>query len=172
MVGILRGHRGALEVVSEVGRGTTFRAFFAASSQRPPDEAEPPLQFPAGAALVLVIDDEVAIMRAVRAILEQAGYRTLGASNPDDGLRVFAERHAELALVLVDVTMPKKSGLEVLTEIRASSATIPVVLTTGYSIDADAVRERLADEHVDLLRKPFSANVLLDRIRRSLAHVQ
>ena len=169
VIGIVRNHHGALEVVSEVGRGTAFRAYFATTSESARVSGERLSSLPRGQGTVLVIDDEVAITRAARVILEQAGFSVLVAADPDVGLDLCKQHASEIGAVLLDVAMPKKTGIEVMSEVRAVAPHVSIVFTSGNPVDVDGLRHRLEeDEHVDFLAKPFGAGELLTAMTRAL----
>jgi signal transduction histidine kinase len=112
VLGILRGHKGALKIHSEIGKGTTFRVLFPVSA--PPDElpkAEPTeTQEARGRGSVLLVDDENAVLRAVQRMIEGMGFEVLAVSDGREALDVFRARGEEIGCVLLDLTMPHLDG--------------------------------------------------------------
>lgn len=120
--------------------------------------------FPEKAARILVIDDEPQILRALRSILIARRYEVETAETGEDGLEAAADRRPDL--IVLDLTLPGKSGLEVCRELR-SWLTVPILVLSVRDSDADkiAALDLGAD---DYLTKPFSAGELLARIRALL----
>lgn len=121
---------------------------------------------PAGAR-VLVVDDEPAIIRAVRAVLDRHGFRVETATTGREALACHARRRPDL--ILLDLGLPDIEGLEVIREIRRDASTPIVVLSVrGAERDKVAALDLGAD---DYLTKPFGIDELLARIRVALRHV-
>lgn len=114
---------------------------------------------------VLVIDDEPVVRDAARLVLEQEGLRVAMASDGDEGLA--HEALGQCRLVLCDMMMPGRDGLEVVARIRAQRPDVPIVLITGYATEANAERA-LQVGATAFLAKPFDETELLDQVRRVL----
>jgi CheY-like chemotaxis protein len=104
-------------------------------------------------------------------LLVEAGYRLHVAKNGEEAIRLFREHADEIHLVLADVIMPKMGGREVYAEVKASRPAVPVLFTTGYSFNA-LDRERLPQSSGEIIRKPYSPNELLRRVRDALDGVK
>ena len=163
--GIVRAHKGALHIDSELGKGTVFRLFFPVSADEPAPSDEVVSQVETQPKLVLVIDDEFAVLDAVTDILALAEIETITASNGRQGLTLYSERHAEIDLVLLDLTMPGLSGYETLAQLRQIKSEVRVILSSGYNqID---VTDRLNDPgRVGFLQKPYDADKLINVVRQ------
>jgi CheY-like chemotaxis protein len=119
-------------------------------------------------ARILVVDDDQVLRGALRIILEVAGYNVIDAADGEAGLRLYHEQGADL--VLVDLFMPERDGLEV---IRALRATIPqpqiVAMSSGGRIGPfEVLRAAAAFGAARTLRKPFESRDLLAAIRELL----
>ncbi|MEZ0217293.1 MAG: CHASE domain-containing protein [Rariglobus sp.] len=170
VLGIVRSHQGSLLVNSTPGKGSSFTLLLpAASAPRPPRESLAPFESRAHplAGTVLLIDDE----EGVRAVAEQMfgafGLKTLTAADGVEGLALFKQHQAAIALVLLDLTMPRMGGEEVLRHIRTLAPQLPVILTSGYN--ESSVPALATDDRVSFLQKPFSLAALRKQISLMLS---
>lgn len=171
LLGIVRGHRGSIQVRSMPGRGTLFQVLFPAVAEVPAIdnfESDSIALAPPGDGLVLVIDDEPAVRLFVEQALAQAGYQVCDSADGVEGLQVFAERQAEIVAVLVDLTMPRMDGLEVLRLLRRLDAAVPILAMSGYNEEDVAMRLASAGAS-DFIQKPFHPGDLVARVGRLLA---
>jgi signal transduction histidine kinase len=132
--GIVRGHRGAIQVQTEPGLGTSFRLLFPAAT-RPPNAkvagAAPPTDVLHGT--VLIADDDEQIRALAAYMLESLGFDVVTVPDGTQALRVLADQTNEFAFVLLDLMMPGMSGEEVVDELRRLGADTPVILCSGYN---------------------------------------
>ena len=166
VLGIVRGHRGTIQVTSAPGQGTTFRVLI--PSVHPlarSSDASPRSPSFSGHGSILIIDDEPGITRLLMRICERAGFTAITAFDGRAGLEAF-ERHAgSLQAVLVDLTMPRLDGLEVLRQIRERDEELPVLLMSGF--DEQEVSTRCSALGVNgFLKKPFSVGLVLENLKR------
>lgn len=168
VLGIVRHHGGALSVESQPGRGSTFRVIWPAATGASPaaHRVESRAAERGAGQLVLCIDDDRIVTDAVRGILEDAGYRCAVALGGQEGLARSGALASEVACVVLDVTMPPPSGVEVLSTLRATRPGLPVVLMSGYT---DTPIGSLLDERTRFVRKPFAVDELLHAIASVLS---
>jgi len=126
----------------------------------------PEAQIPASRGLVLVVDDEVSVLRLATSVLAEAGYRTVVAESSAAGLDLFKQLQPELSLLLVDIVMPGGSGLELANCVRQLDPRVKILIMSGYS---DSVAEIEARRRYPFLRKPFLPRDLSARIAEVLA---
>jgi CheY-like chemotaxis protein len=157
VLGIVRGHKGAIRIASEVGKGTTVTVLLPAAgpevSLRVERPATSPVARPAAAA-VLVVDDNARVLQAVSQLVGALGYPVLTAASGQEALLVFGERHAQIGCVLLDLTMPEMDGLQTMQALRVVDPQASIVLSSGYS--EQSVRRRVGGEgSTRFLQKPF-----------------
>nr|MBK7064506.1 PAS domain S-box protein [Deltaproteobacteria bacterium] len=169
VLGILRGHKGAIQVESEPGRGTTLRAFFPVSANPSAATERRPTRAKAKAAgAILVIDDEEGVRLLARRIFERAGFPVLLACDGVEGVECFRQRHGEIAAVLLDVTMPRMGGEETFIELRRIRSDVRVLLSSGYS-EQEAMSRFAGMGLAGFVEKPFCPQSLLDKLHAVLA---
>ena len=167
VLGIVRGHKGGLQVESEAGKGTLFRLVFP-RSQRSPVAREPATPAAlAAAGTVLVIDDEEVVREAVADALESEGIRYRLAPDGASGVSVLREHGREIGLVLLDLSMPGRSGEETFAELRKVDDSVPVVLSSGFA-EEEARRRFAARDLAGFLQKPYRFPTLVAQVKRCL----
>ncbi len=166
-LGIVKGHKGEIEVESAPGAGTLFRVFLPASG---PPVGRRTRRTPATATVsnrtILVVDDEDVVRRMAMAALESRGFRVLLAANGTEALEKLRERR-DIALVVLDLTMPVMTGEEALPLIQASHPELPVVLSSGFG-EAEIARRFGSAALAGVLQKPYTINALISRVTGAL----
>jgi CheY-like chemotaxis protein len=169
VLGIVRAHKGAVRVESEVGRGTTFTVLLpaAAETEARAEAAEEADEAPGDGQTILVVDDEEPVRELARQVLERAGYTVLTAADGREGLDVYTSRRDEIAAVLLDMTMPRMNGPETLAALKQLEPSVRVVLTSGYH-EEDATASLGGAGLAGFLQKPFRAGELASAIKRAV----
>lgn len=169
VIGIVRGHKGAIKVYSEKGRGTTFKLLFPCSDKdavKIPHEAMTIGNYH-GEGKVLVADDEDSVRAVARSTLERAGFEVVTAPDGREGLKMFEEMKDQLSLVILDLTMPHIGGEELYRKIRRIKAEMPVILISGYN--EHELSSRFAGKGLaGFIQKPLRPAILLTSVKRAL----
>jgi len=160
VVGIVRGHRGALRVYSMPGQGTTFKVLFPATEKRPAT-ARSPVENAAqhSSGTILVVDDEAFIRDMAKSILERAGYTVLLAENGLAAIDLFRNASQQVSLVLLDMTMPGLNGHETFLQLKQIRPTVKVLLSSGYN-ELQATRPFSGQGLAGFVQKPYTAGAL------------
>ena len=171
--GIIRGHKGRIQIESVPGEGSTFRVFLpalAADALRTEEVPSlPDLQSTVdGTGTILVVDDEPVVRRLAKTMLEYRGYAVLLAENGLEAVTIFQQRVAEITGVVLDMAMPIMGGEEALRHIREIRPDVPVLIASGYS--EILTRERLGDTvNVSFIQKPYTVMQLAGKIKALFA---
>jgi PAS domain S-box-containing protein len=165
VAGIVRGHKGSVQVESTPGRGSAFRVVLPAIQAEPAPLAAPPA--PQGPVTVLVVDDEEMVRRMAKAALEIRGYRVLLAENGLRAVETLRDRAGEIGIVLLDVTMPVMDGREAAEHIARISPGIRIVASSGYD-QAEAARRFGRGKIMGFLQKPYTSRQLAEKIKAAL----
>jgi hemerythrin-like metal-binding protein len=172
--GILRSHQGGIQVLSEVGTGTTFRLLFPEASAaggalraREPGSEAHPAQF-RGSGMVLVVDDE-AMLRAVACrALRHLGFGILEATDGVEAVQVFMANLERIVLIRLDTTMPRMDGEEAYCRLRRAGAMAPIILTSGYGQE-EVFRRFRGKGLAGFLQKPYRFQTLVQTVQDALA---
>jgi CheY-like chemotaxis protein len=162
--GIVEQASGKIAVASEPGRGSTFTVYLPVCDEpRHPVRVEAEEQAQRGGReTVLLVEDEDAVRRSARRMLERNDFRVIEARQGREALRLL-EAHERVDVVLSDIVMPEVSGKELMRAVAETWPEIPVVLMSGYAHNQDA-----SPLSGPVLSKPFSEKALLARVREAL----
>ena len=158
VLGMVRAHKGALEVYSEPGKGTTFKVLFpvqeAAGNGALPGEPSPLADW-RGTGTILLVEDVESLLALGARMLEHLGFTVLTAADGLQAVELYRQRGKEIDLVLMDMTMPRMDGAEAFDVLRRLNPDVRVVLASGYGHEDLALR--FAGKHLDgVLQKPYS----------------
>jgi PAS domain S-box-containing protein len=168
--GIVRQSGGAIEVASDVGKGTTFRIYLprTAGEAAAPAERTAAKIAASGKETVLVVEDEDVVRRLATLALRSAGFEVIDARGGPEAIAAF-ERAERVDLVLTDVVMPGMPGRELADRLLARRPGLPVLFMSGYTDDAVTRGGELREGTV-LLQKPFTPGALVGKVREVLAN--
>lgn len=168
VLGIVRGHKGAIKCYSEVGKGTTFKVLFPAVNLPAASLApRPTIVERKGTGTVLVVDDEESVRGFTSRALERQGYKVLIARDGLEAVALFRQRCDEIRLVLLDMTMPHLDGEETFRELRRIREDVRVILTSGYN-EQEATNRFVGKGLCGFIQKPYRPSDLLVAVRKAL----
>ena len=168
VLGVVRGHRGHIEVESQPGRGTTFRVYFPIPAVRP--EAVRPITATSQAPSptsgnILVVDDEGSIRNVLTRMVKTLGFDAVAAADGEEALDRFRESPEGFAMVLLDLTMPRLDGEETLRTLHLMNPNLPVILMSGFS-EQETAAKFVGQQVAGFLTKPFTIEKLEAAIRK------
>jgi two-component system NtrC family sensor kinase len=163
--GIVKQHNGMIQVYSEAGRGTAFKIYLPsverAATTKESENAKP---VQGGTETILVAEDDEVVRKLAVRILRLSGYTVLEATDGQEALEVFQQYAADIALLLLDVVMPKLGGKAVYEALKPKHPHLQFLFSSGYS--ANAIHTGFVlDEGIELIQKPYGPTALLRRVR-------
>ncbi|PAW67768.1 MAG: hypothetical protein B9S34_04685, partial [Opitutia bacterium Tous-C1TDCM] len=166
--GIVRSHRGAIDVDSTPGNGTTFHIYLPTAGEGKQASDQELAEAPRGGGeYVCVVDDEEVVGSCTKLVLESRGYRTLIFASAEACLEELEANPGHCAVLVTDQTMPGMQGTELAAALRRLSPGIPIVIMSGYF---SKISPQALDElgQIELLAKPFTTDELAHAVHRAL----
>lgn len=168
--GIVRSHKGFIDVSSTRGVGTTFLVYLpmAGSRQQSRGEGVPDIGLVRGEGTILVVDDEAQVREVIARALSRCGYEVLKAANGKEAVECFGRRGSEIDLVILDMVMPQMNGHETLVRLKQMDPDVSALFITGYTSDGQL--RKLAEQGLaQVLEKPVDLKALTQRVRELTA---
>jgi PAS domain S-box-containing protein len=165
VMGIVRGHKGAIKIYTELGKGSTIKVLLPASSLSvtPQDSASETILLQE-TGTVLLVDDEKTVREIGREMLSDFGFESLSAGNGIEALEIFKTHHEKIRFVLMDLTMPKMGGEETFREFRRINPDVKVIICSGYN--EQEISQKFAGKGLaGFLKKPYTLAELQDKIK-------
>jgi PAS domain S-box-containing protein len=169
VLGIMRGHHGAIKVYSEPGRGTTFKLLFPASESSVSTQQTTTYKSAGyhASGKILLADDEETIRNLGRRMLQRAGFEVILAADGREAIDKFVSDKDSISLVILDLTMPHADGETCYREMRQLKPGVRVILSSGYN-EQDIVNRFAGKGLAGFIQKPYTTEELLDKIREAL----
>ncbi len=168
--GIIKQHKGYINVYSEVGKGTVFTLHLPIVRSTVKEETEQTKDekpIPRGSETVLVTEDDESLRILAKSLLEEYGYRVIEAVDGEEAVQKIRECPEQVSLLLIDIIMPRLDGRKAYEEIKKLQPGIKVLFASGYTEDLINVKDIL-DQGLDFIHKPMSPYDLLVKVRTIL----
>ena len=165
--GIIKNHKGFMQVISEKDKGSTFKIYLPVSNKATCQDVKKPIQLSLGHETVLLVDDQQEFLDVGELMLKELGYRVLLAKNGEEALSITSQKEGGPDIVLLDMVMPAMGGQEVFEAMRKIDPKIKILLCSGYGLNTKA--EELMNLGCNgFIEKPFDICQLSQKIRESL----
>ncbi len=167
--GMIKQHKGYVNVYSELGKGTTFKIYLPLVKTAVDVErlALERVRIIGGEETILLAEDDPVVRKLTKNVLEESGYTVIEAEDGEEALNKFTNNEDNVRLLFLDVMMPKKSGKEVYEEIRKTHPAMKVLFMSGYT--ANVIHKKgLLDKDLHFISKPASPVELLRMVRKVL----
>jgi CheY-like chemotaxis protein len=159
-----------IDVTSGLGRGTTVRIYlprYVDAGDQTARASSAGHRARRGHATILLVEDEAALMRLTKRLLEANGYTVIAASSPREAMQIAANHEGTIHLLITDVIMPEMNGADLASRLLARSPHIKCLFVSGYTADVIA-HHGVLDAGVPFIQKPFSAVDLIAKVREAL----
>jgi two-component system cell cycle sensor histidine kinase/response regulator CckA len=168
VLGIVRGHRGAIKVYSELGKGTTFKVLLPVSQRAEVREQTSAVRgIYEGKGTVLLVDDDESVRAVGRKMLERIGFSVVTAADGSEAIARFRERADDIICAIVDLTMPHVDGAETFRELRRMRPGVRVILSSGYN-EQDVTQRFVGKGLAGFIQKPYQLNTLVAVLKEVL----
>ncbi len=167
--GIVKQSEGYINCYSEPGKGTMFTIYLPMTSREPEEAPAAAAEMTAsrGKETILVAEDDKAVRKFTRDVLEHEGYVVIEAAGGEEALKKASSRDREVALVVTDVVMPRMGGRELARKLEEMRPGVKVLYVSGYTANA-ITHHHILDAGLDFLQKPFGSRDLLAKVREIL----
>ena len=167
VLGIITAHKGALQLVSQPGFGTSFKMYLPIESNELAG-CDAPEQLSSvawtGSGTILLVEDEEQIKQIMAAMLTSLGFSVLGASNGKEALEMYQKYAADITLVLTDIGMPVMDGYELFNKLKELKPELPIIISSGFG--ENVITSRIARADIaGLIIKPFKFDLLSNLLK-------
>ncbi|MBN1665409.1 MAG: PAS domain S-box protein [Deltaproteobacteria bacterium] len=163
--GIIKGHKGIINVYSEKGHGATFNIYLPAAESEAKKPEPPASQARTYQGTVLLVDDEKMIREVTGALLKRLGHQVITAESGREAIALYQADRERIDLVIMDMIMPEMGGGEAIDRLREMNPDVKVILSSGYSLNGEAKDILDRGGAQEFIQKPFSLDALSHKVQ-------
>ena len=174
VLGIIKAHNGALQLLSQPGQGTTFKVYLPSQSRESTEEESFKLTDSApwqGSGTVLLAEDVPQLMMVAAMLLKALGFSVIEAVNGKEALELYQKNAEYITLVLTDIGMPVMDGYELFRELKKLNPELPIIISSGFE-DADTTTQIPREDMAGMLSKPYNFDQLREVVKCAVGGVQ
>ncbi len=168
VLGIINSHNGALQLFSQLGKGTTFKVYLPAPTSGAAENGGGTTSAPVaawlGSGTILLAEDEDHVRDIAKNFLEMFGFTVLEAVNGKEALDIYQKNAAKITLVLTDMGMPVMDGFELFHKLKSLDPELPIIVSSGYG-DVEVCARIGSDNIAGIISKPYNPNQLQDVLK-------
>jgi len=167
VLGVVRGHRGALKVYSEPGKGTIFKVLFPTASVSAEMTSAKPTTTARwkGSGTILLIDDEEIVLAVGQKMLKSLGFNVMTANDGREAVQMVRRHTHEIRCVIIDLTMPHMDGEETFRELRRTHPDICVIMSSGYN-EQEVISRFVGKNVAAFIQKPYGLAELTETMKK------
>lgn len=171
VLGIILSHKGALQLISQPGQGTTFKVYLpvqTGNSVEKEDQSQSVPDVPwQGSGTILLVEDEDQVRLIAKALLKNIGFTVLEAVNGKEALELYQRNATNIILVMTDMGMPVMDGYELFYELKKLKPGLPIIISSGFG-DTEVSSRIGSDNIAGLISKPYNPDQLRGILKRVL----
>lgn len=167
VLGIVKNTGGFLQIQSQIDHGTTVKVYLPTPSSAPTEPSKTTSTTPESNNLqgqgeqILIVEDDLTVQQTIQSLLEAHHYATLVASNGHEAIALYQNHQAQLDLVILDITMPEMSGIELIQKLRELDATARIIAISGLPANRQPALSAGANA---FLAKPYHLDTLMAEV--------
>jgi CheY-like chemotaxis protein len=167
VLGIIKSHGGALQLISHQGQGTIFKVFLPVQKHEFTEQESLPFTVSAtwrGSGTLLLAEDEEQVRLILKSMLETIGFTVIEASNGTEALELYHRHSGAISLIITDLGMPEMNGYELFRELKKLNSDVPIIVSSGFG-DAEVESRIPREQFAGFISKPYNFEQLRELLR-------